>query len=226
MFETPKPRWDTLAGRVLDDFFAQVANQLPNYRSPLTVLGSTPIQLCLDAEFASADVDVMVFAEVETLRRLAHTPSSERGRYHVQVCPPSLFIPSPHYLQRAHMEIRHGLQIVIPHLMDILLAKLHRSRVEGQSGLVAKDLRAFRKVRQMLDGNPSSEQMVAELQNCEAHLRTPLDGTLNSFKLNVLDLFEQVYGRTLNIAAEIAVPQPPPIEIAELGLDQLDPVRP
>ena len=38
MFETPKPRWDTLAGRVLDGFFKQVASQLPNYHSPLTVL--------------------------------------------------------------------------------------------------------------------------------------------------------------------------------------------
>lgn len=42
MFETPTPRWDTLAGRVLDGFFEQVASQLPNYRSPLTVFGSAP----------------------------------------------------------------------------------------------------------------------------------------------------------------------------------------
>lgn len=226
MFETPKPRWNTLAGRVLDGFFEQVADQLPNYSAPLTIFGSAPIQLCLDAEFASADVDVMVFAEMETLRKLAHTPSSERERYHVQVCPPSLFIPAPHYLQRAHVETRHGLQIVVPHLMDILLAKLHRSRAEGQSGLVAKDLRAFRKVRQMLGGEPSPEQMVAELQKCEAYFRAPLDGSLNSFKSNVLDLFEQVYGRCLNIAEEIAVPKPPSMEVAELGLDQLNPVRP
>ena len=226
MFETPKPRWDTLAGRVLDGFFERVADQLPNYNAPLTIFGSAPIQLCLDAEFASADVDVMVFAKVEMLRKLAHTPASERERYHVQVCPPSMFIPAPHYLQRAHVETRHGLQIVVPHLMDILLAKLHRSRVEGQSGLVAKDLRAFRKVRQMLEDHPNSEQMVSELQNCEAYFRAPLDGTLNSFKLNVLDLFEQVYGRCLDIAEEIAVPKPPSVEMVELGLDKLNPVRP
>ena len=226
MFDTPTPQWDTLAGRVLDAFFQQVAQHLPSYGAPLTVFGSAPIQLCLDSEFASADVDVMVFMETERLRELAHSPSLDRDRYHVQVCPPSLFLPAPHYLQRAHVETRHGLQIVVPHLMDILLAKLHRSRVEGQSGLVAKDLRAFRKVRQLCGSSPSADEMVAELRSCEAHFRPPLDGSVNSFKLNVLDLFEQVYGRPLDIATEIACTRPAPAEARSLGLDDLHPTRP
>jgi len=41
---------------VLDSFFAAVHEAMPDYDQPLTIFGSAPIQLCLDEEFASADV--------------------------------------------------------------------------------------------------------------------------------------------------------------------------
>jgi hypothetical protein len=67
----PPPRWDTLAGQMLDAFFAAVHQALPDCAQPLTIFGSAPIQLCLDEDFASADVDIMVLEGGETLRRIA-----------------------------------------------------------------------------------------------------------------------------------------------------------
>lgn len=40
---SPSPRWDTLAGRVLDAFFTAVHEQMPEYDLPLTIFGSAPI---------------------------------------------------------------------------------------------------------------------------------------------------------------------------------------
>ena len=76
---TPAPRWDTLAGRVLDSFFASVHERLPEYDGPLTVFGSAPIQLCLDESFASADVDLMVLEGTEELRCIAAVWTARRA---------------------------------------------------------------------------------------------------------------------------------------------------
>lgn len=139
-------------------FFAAVHAHLPEYDQPLTIFGSAPIQLCMDESFASADVDLMVLEGGEALRRIATesgTACTGMGRYGVQICPPQLFRPPPHYIQRAHLETRHGLKIIVPHLRDILIAKLHRSRVDGQEGLVPKDRRAFQRVRELSGGHPT-----------------------------------------------------------------------
>ena len=101
----PPPQWDTLAGRVLDAFFRAVHDAMPAYDSPLTLFGSAPIQLCLDEAFASADVDIMVLEGGDRLREIANAAvigrSGVNPGYGVQICPPSLFKTTPHYLQRA-----------------------------------------------------------------------------------------------------------------------------
>ncbi len=147
-WSTPVPKWDTIAGRVLDTFFAAIREALPDYEHPLTLFGSAPIQLCLDENFASADVDIMVLSESEKLRQIAGKLDAVRmgtirQAYGVQICPPHLFKPTPHYLQRAHQEVRHGIRIIVPDLRDILIGKLHRSRHEFQDGLVPRTIAPF-----------------------------------------------------------------------------------
>jgi hypothetical protein len=205
------PNWDTLAGRVLDTFFAAVHEQLPDYDLPLTLFGSAPIQLCLDEDFTSADVDIMVLEGDATLRQIAHQAGvgrsgSLRSAYGVQICPPQLFKPTPHYLQRAHVEIRHGLTIIVPNLRDILIGKLHRSRHEGQEGLVPKDLRAFQRVRELCGGHPTLSEFLEDLMGLEASFRPTLDGSINSFRFNVEDALSQVYQHTFNLQQDILKP--------------------
>ena len=220
-----------MAGRVLDAFFAAVHQHLPAYDQPLTLFGSAPVQLCLDEEFLSADAAVMVLSNAEDLRRIAGQLSRAAGvqarlMHGVQVCPPHWFRTTPHYLARAHVETRHGLRIIVPHVRDVLIGKLHRARSDGQSGLVAKDLRAFVRVRQLCGGHPDEAELLDDLRACEPFFRPPNVGEVNAFRLNVMDLWQQLFGRTLNIETEIITPVRIAIQGDASVRERLDGLRP
>lgn len=185
-WKTPPPRWDTLAGQVLDAFFAAVHETLPDFQQPLTIFGASG----------------------------TGRAGSIRASYGVQIYPPQLFRPTPHYLQRAHVETRHGLKIVVPHLQDILIAKLHRARVEAQQGLVPKDRRAFQRVRELSGGHPSLDELLADMVICEPCFRPPQDGGVNAFRLNAEDVLLELYAHSLDLKRDIIEPaliasQPP-----------------
>jgi len=210
-WETPVPNWDTPAGRVLDAFLAGVHDALPEYSQPVTLFGSAAIQLCLDESFTSADVDLMVMTEGVPFRDIARglglgRTGTLRPTYGVQICPPQLFRTTPHYLMRARIEERHGVRLVIPHLRDVLIAKLHRFRAPDQEGLVPKDRRAFQRVRELCGGHPSEGEVLEDLILCEPELSTqPVEGA-NAFRLNVLALFEEVFLRKLDLEGEVLKP--------------------
>lgn len=211
IWEMPQPRWDTTAGRLLDRFLEGVAGEIPDFREPVTVFGSAAIQLCFDDRFVSANVDIMVFHQSVRLRELAQRLGVGRSGkvgsdYGLQICPPALFLSTPHYLQRAWMGERHGMRVVVPHVRDILIGKLHRFREVEQDGLTPKDRRAFERVRELTGGRPSEGDLLEDLQLCGPALRIPGDGTVNNFRLNVLDVFRTVYGRALDIEAEVLEP--------------------
>ncbi len=234
---TPPPKWDTPAGQVLDAFLAGLRHAAPEYREPLTLFGSAAIQLCLDESFTSADVDVMVVSDDGFLREIAKSlglgrTGTLRPAYGIQICPPQLFRATPHYLHRAWIEERHGLKIVVPHLRDILIAKLHRSRAPDQAGLAPKDRRAFQRVRELCQGHPTEADLIEDLRLCEPSLCVQTKEGANAFRLNVLDLFEVLFGRRLDIENEILKParaaaQPPGLADSEIDqqLAQLQPGR-
>ena len=72
--------------------------------------------------------------------------------------------------------------------------------------MVIKDSGAFSRVRELCGGRPSAEDMIEDLRFCEADFRVPQDGGVNSFRLNVLELFATHYGRQLDIDREIVRP--------------------
>lgn len=207
----PEPRWETVAGRILDDFFKALRQERPDYHEPVTIFGSAAVQLCYDEHFVSADVDLMVLSGGEELRGLASRMGLGRSGtlkpvYGLRICPPQMFRPTPHYLQRAHVEQRHGIRVVVPHVRDILVAKLHRFCEVGQTGIAAKDRKAFQRVRELSGGHPAEEEMIEDLRWCEPSLRIPDDGSVNAFRLNVLDLFPELYGRKIDLESEILAP--------------------
>jgi hypothetical protein len=207
----PPPNWDAVAGRVLDGLFSAIREEMPGYSDSVTVFGSAAIQLCYDEHFTSADVDLMVLSGGDDLRELAGRlglgrSGSVRAAYGLQICPPQLFRPTPHYMQRAHLEKRHGVNVVVPHVRDILVAKLHRFREEGLRGIAAKDRKAFLRVRELSGGHPTDHEMIEDLRLCEPDLRVPDDGSVNAFRLNVLDLFSELFGRRIDLETEILGP--------------------
>lgn len=206
-WELPPPNWNTVAGRVLDAFFAAVREALPTYDRPLTVFGSAPIQLCLDEAFTSADVDIMVLDDNTRLREIAIAAGVGRSglapAFGVQICPPTFFRSTPHYLQRAHAETRHGLRIIVPHLRDILIGKLHRSRMDDQTGLIPKDRRAFQRVRELCDGHPTKAEFLEDLVSCEPDFRPVYDGRVNVFRINVEDAMREIYSHVFDLQRDI-----------------------
>ena len=236
-WDMPAPNWNTPAGHVLDAFLAGAHQAFPGYPLPVTLFGSAAIQLCLDEAFASADVDVMVMSKSASFREIAKKTGKAHGgilrpAYGVQVCPPQLFRTTPHYLLRARIEQRQGLNIVIPHVRDILIAKLHRFRAPDQQGLVAKDRKAFQRVRELCGGHPTEADLLEDLMLCAADLHVTLEEGGNAFRLNSLDLFEELFQRRLDLEKEILAPvraalPHPSLEAGEVGqmLDALNPER-
>lgn len=207
----PPPNWSGGAGRFLDSFFAGLHAELPDFNEPLTLFGSVPIQLCLDDAFTSADADIMVSSDPSLLREVARKlemtgGGTTRPTLGLQLCPRHFFRTTAHYLQRAHVEIRHGLKIIVPHVRDVLIGKLHRSRTPGQEGLVPKDIRAFHRVRQLCNSHPNEEDLIEDLLECAPYFRPPEHGEVNHFRLNVEDLWMGLFGKTLDVEKRVILP--------------------
>lgn len=208
---SPPPNWSCPAGLILDSFFAGIHEELPDFDQPLTLFGSVPIQLCLDDSFTSADADIMVSGNPEGLREVARKlelggGSTLRPVFGLQICPRYFFRTTAHYLQRAHVETRHGVKIIVPHVRDVLIGKLHRSRKPDQDSLVTKDLRAFHRVRQLCDGHPNEDDVIEDLLDCAPYFRLPEHGDVNHFRLNVEDLWTGVFGHRLDVEDRILKP--------------------
>ncbi|HBJ84575.1 MAG TPA: hypothetical protein DDZ88_12035 [Verrucomicrobiales bacterium] len=185
-WSVPPPNWAGAAGRFLDAFFAGLHAQMPDYTEPLTLFGSVPIQLCLDEAFTSADADIMVSGELPKLREVARklelsAGGSVRPTFGLQLCPRHFFRTTAHYLQRAHVEVRHGVKIIVPHVRDVLIGKLHRSRTPEQEGLATKDIRAFHRVRQLCGGHPTEDDLIEDMLECAPYFRMPEHGEVNYF---------------------------------------------
>jgi hypothetical protein len=207
----PPPNWSCTAGRVLDAFFAGLHAEMPDFTEPLTLFGSVPIQLCLDDAFTSADADIMASGDPARLRAVARKLELTAGGtlrpvFGLQLCPRYFFRTTAHYLQRAHIEMRHGIKVIVPHVRDVLIGKLHRSRMPEQEGLAPKDLRAFQRVRQLCGGHPNEEDVIEDLLECAPYFRLPEHNEVNYFRLNVDDLWTSLFGHTLDVEGRILKP--------------------
>ncbi len=210
-WSVPPPNWSCAAGQVLDAFFTGLHAELPDFAEPLTVFGSVPIQLCLDDAFTSADADIMVSGDPTSLRAVARkleltAGGTLRPAFALQFSPRHFFRTTAHYLQRAHVEMRHGVKVIVPHVRDVLIGKLHRSRTPDQESLVIKDLRAFHRVRQLCGGHPNEDDVIEDLLDCAPYFRMPEHGEANHFRLNVEDLWTGLFGHQLDVEDRILKP--------------------
>ena len=151
---SPSVDWNTDAGKVLQTLL----RELPEDREfHITLFGSSPLQLGVERNFLSADVDLFAdetHAEVEAAIARVGLADKERGVY-VQLCVEGNFRTSPRWRARAFtVQIGH-VRLTLPHPIDILIAKLHRCD--------EKDLRAYRLVVERT-GHPTEDEMRLELQ--------------------------------------------------------------
>lgn len=185
----------TPAGQMLQ----KLASILPPERPfQITVFGSAPLQIGVERNLLSNDVDL--FSDAEDLEGFVREARMLQGQadYYIQVCSGLNFRTSPLWGTRTREVKIKNTTFIFPHPIDILIAKLNR--------LEEKDLEAFRVVRRKT-GHPTEQELIRELQFAVDLFRPGFDEE-NAADLtnNTHRLWPLLYGRAIDVRAEIIAP--------------------
>ena len=187
--------WETPAGRLLQKFLAT----LPKERTfHLTLYGSAPLQLTVDRQLMSGDVDL--FSDDDDLEALivAAKLDKTQGGFYLEPGFELSFRTSPRWRQRAAATQCGKITLTIPHPLDILIAKLNR--------LDAKDLKAFERVIQ-LTGHPTAAELQQELQAAVDLFRPAFEeDSPNRFPENTRKLWHDVFQAEIDVRNDIIEP--------------------
>jgi hypothetical protein len=190
-------RWETPAGETLLAFIAA----LPRERDfRITLFGSAPLQLGLDPGFLSADVDLFADDATELIEEVIQGAglTKDRRAVYIQCAVEGNFRTSPRWRDRTATFQRHRCTIVLPHPIDILIAKLHRCE--------AKDLRAFQLVMERT-GHPTEAEMRQELQAAVDLYRPNFDEEAGSdITGGTRVMWNQIFGHDIDVRREIIAP--------------------
>ena len=209
--------WSTPAGQLLQRFLAA----LPSERTfHVTVFGSAPLQLTVDRQLLSADVDVFSDDDEDLSALIAAAKLDKtHGGLYLEPGFELSFRTSPRWRHRAKTVQRGRVTLTIPHPLDILMGKLDR--------LDAKDLKAFERVIQ-LTGHPTAEEFKLELQNAVDLFRPAFDeDSPNRYPENTRRLWQEIFHAEIDLRRDIIEPaiarrrqgygEPPPDYKAILG---------
>ncbi len=191
--------WDCPAGKRLD----LLARSLPGKpQLELTVFGSAPLQLFLDKNFLSADVDV--FTSEESFELLANFVAAqgldkEQSPHYIQVSDPFAFRSTRDWMERSLLTERHGHLFRFVHPWDILVSKLQR--------LDAKDLNAFQLVIDRT-GHPTETEFVEHLQRAVDLFRPKFDeeSTAGDIFHNTRMLWQTLWRKEIDVRVRIIRP--------------------
>ena len=164
----------------------------------ITLFGSAPIQIVVENKFLSADVDL--FCDEEDLEPYvcAAGLTAEQSDFYIQVCSGLNFRTSPHWGSRTQSFAIGNCTFILPHPIDILIAKLNR--------LEEKDLEAFRVVIRKT-GHPTEAEMLHELQMAVDLFRPSFDEeNASDLVNNTRRLWPIIFGREIDPRAEIIAP--------------------
>ena len=190
----PELNWNTPAARVID----RLVDALPADRTwQVIVFGSSPLQLGLDANFLSADVDVITREDISGFCRQAGLLAGQTDIY-VEPCTASAFTASVDWQLRAYQVERRHVLLVFPHPIDILVSKIKR--------LEAKDLRAFKMVIEKT-GHPTEPDLIVALQRVVDMYRPTFDEEAAGDPLaNTRRLWHELFGKDLDVRRVIIAP--------------------
>lgn len=186
---------NTRAGGLL----RKLASLLPQDRQfTITVFGSAPLQITIDSRLTSADVDV--FSDWEYLDEVVQRNQLGTGQadFYIQVCSGLNFRTSHLWATRTQLTQIGNVTFVLPHPIDILIAKLNR--------LDEKDLEAFRVVIRKT-GHPTQEELIHELQMAVDLFRPSFDEEQGQdVANNCRRLWPLIFGREIDPRQEIIAP--------------------
>jgi hypothetical protein len=191
--------WQAPAGRRLDEF----ARGLRSPRREIVVFGSTPLQLLVDPQFISADIDICsdeatYLSLLDFVEQHGWTQEKSPDLY-IQVCDPLAFKSTIDWRGRAIEAERHGHLFVFVHPWDVLVSKLQR--------LEEKDLNAFRLVIEKT-GHPTEDEFARHLQLAVDLYRPKFDeeSVRGDMLMNTRILWQALWGKDIDVRARIIRP--------------------
>ena len=188
--------WATPAGELLKKFLAS----LPREQSfHLTLYGSAPLQLTVDRQLMSGDVDLFSDDTVDLPALVAAAKLDKtHGGFYLEPGFELSFRTSPRWRQRAKTLQLDNVTLTLPHPLDILIGKLNR--------LDAKDLKAFERTHQ-LTGHPTRDELKLELQNAVDLFRPAFnEDAPNCYPENTRRLWREIFQTEIDIQREIIEP--------------------
>jgi hypothetical protein len=172
----------------------------PSENIIITLFGSSPLQLALEPGFTSADVDLFCDeAQDEILAAIeaAHLAKVE-GEFYIQCCWEGNFRTSPRWRMRAAKIPCGHVTLVLPHPIDILIAKLHRYE--------EKDRRAFELVVERT-GHPTEQELLTELQYSVDLYRPNFDEEVTGdITTNTSLMWQDIFGHSIDVRKDIIAP--------------------
>jgi hypothetical protein len=190
--------WQTPAGRLLDKFLASLP---PQRTFHFVIYGSALLQLTVDRELLSGDVDIFSADDdddVSGLVAAARLDKEHGGSVYLEPGYALSFRTSPMWRGRAKSVERGAVQITLPHPLDILIGKLNR--------LDSKDLIAFRRVIE-LTGHPTAQEFQRELQNAVDLFRPAFDeDPPNRYPENIRRLWREIFHAEIDLQRDIIAP--------------------
>jgi hypothetical protein len=186
---------ETAAGKMLK----RLSEILPQDRDyEITVFGSAPIQIMVDPQLLSSDVDL--FSSSEDLEQWVRKADlgMNQADFFIQVCSELNFRTSPKWKDRTQSIAIGKCIFKFPHPIDILIAKLNR--------LEEKDLQAFRVVIAKT-GHPTETELIHELQMAVDLFRPSFDEEQgHDMSNNCRRLWPLIFGREIDPRKEIIAP--------------------
>jgi len=186
---------ETPAGQTLKKLVAALPSQR---RFRITLFGSAPLQISIEPTLLSGDVDLFSDDEGagECIEQTGLT--SDDYRPNIQICSGLNFRTSPYWGTRSQVLSLGNCTFVIPHAIDLLIAKLNR--------LDDKDLDAFRAVIRKT-GHPTEAEMITELQLAVDLFRPSFDEEKgHDLANNCRRLWPLIFGREIDPRREIIAP--------------------
>lgn len=188
--------WSAPAGQLLKRFVAALPKDRPFH---ITVFGSAPLQLTVDRNLLSGDVDIFSDDD-EDLSPIVEAAGlgKTHGGFHLELGFELSFRTSPRWRQRAKVVQLAQVTLTFPHPIDILIGKLNR--------LEPKDMEAFKRVIE-LTGHPTASELLAELQNAVDLFRPAFDDdSPNHYPENTRRLWREVFQCEIEVRREIIEP--------------------
>lgn len=131
----PRIDCETPSGKLLHRLTATMSSQADIKECGLLVFGSSPWEFGAGLSVNSGDIDVTPDQFYPIFGAFLKDNQLLTGDPHVQLCPPGVFRPGQMWSSRAVHRVLNGIEISLPHPIDIIAGKLHRLDPKDYHGI-------------------------------------------------------------------------------------------